>query len=148
MASPVKARRVIVHDLAHARAAVGAAADVGAPVTLMSAPGAAGYLGAQVFRHMIIRARRERPGVQATSVLDCGDDVGLALGAIRQRVEGVRVRASRPVRRRLAEIAVRAGVHLDAERGTALDLLDAADPAAACRAWLGRGKRPPRAHTS
>ena len=49
-------RPIIVHSLEDAEAALAAAADLGVPVTLRSAPGAARYLGATVFRDMISEA--------------------------------------------------------------------------------------------
>ncbi len=56
-------RAVIVHNLAHTRAALAAASALEAPVTLMSAPGAAAYLGAGYFQAMIEEARAEFPSV-------------------------------------------------------------------------------------
>ena len=41
----MKDRPVIVHNLEDARTAVRVAAELGCPVTLWSAPGAAAYLG-------------------------------------------------------------------------------------------------------
>ena len=129
-------RRIIVHDLDHARAAVAAARKLGVGVTLVSAPGAAAYLGAGVFRHLVTEAAAAFPGAAVRAVLDCGADPGLALNALRLGVEAVRVDVPAPVRARLSDIAKRMGAALDEDEGAGLDLLDEADPPAACRAWL------------
>ncbi len=129
-------RRIIVHDLKHARAALAAAEELGVGLTLVSAPGAAAYLGAAVFRHMIAEAGSEHPEVPLRAVLDCGGDPGLVLNALRQGIEAVRVQAPPKVCKRLADIARRWGAVLDTDRGEALDLIDEKDPVAACRAWL------------
>jgi hypothetical protein len=132
-------RAVVVHSLAHAVAALKAAAEAGAGVTLVSAPAAAGYLGPGVFREMIAEARRRHPDVPVRAVLDCGDEPGFALAAFRSGIEAVRVDVPPDVRRRLADIARKSGAVLDDGRAPALDLLDCADPYAAAKRWLAEG---------
>ena len=129
-------RAVIVHSLDHALAALAAAHGTGAAVTLRSAPGAAAYLGASVFRDMVAEAALAFPAVPLTAVLDCGNDPGLALNALRQRIGALRLDASADVRRRVADIAAQTGAVLDGDLGPALDLFAVADAEAACRAWL------------
>jgi len=128
---------IVIHNLAHARAALAAAAEAGVPVTLISAPAAAAYLGAAVFREIVATARREVPGAEATAVLDCGDARGLALNALRHGLKAVCLKAPADVLARVADIARQLdAVVLERVEGPALDLLDAADPLAACRQWL------------
>lgn len=127
---------VIVHNLDHARAAMTAAAELGVAVTLLSPPAAAAYLGAAVFRHMIAEAARDRPGLEYRAVLDCGGDAGLALGALRQGIEVVRLEATEEVRAKVADIAAQSGAALDEDVGPALDLAAEDDPGEALRAWL------------
>ncbi len=129
-------RPIIIHHLGHAVAALGAAKALGVPVTLRSAPGAAAYLGAAVFRDMIAAALGQVPGVEARAVLDCGDAPGHALNALRQGVTAVRLDAPSKVRARVDEIAGQLGAALDEDAAPALDLLDADDPGAASRDWL------------
>ena len=129
-------RPVIVHSLDHARAALAAADGLGAAVTLRSAPGAAAYLGASVFRDMVAEAALAFPDIPHTAVLDCGNDPGLALNALRHGVEALRLDAPADVRRRVADIAAQSGAVLDEDATTALDLFAVADADAACRAWL------------
>jgi hypothetical protein len=135
------ARAIVVHDLAHGRAAFAAAAELGVPVTVMSAPGAALSLGVGYFAALIATLRREFPAVAATAVLDCGDAPGLALAALRHGVEGVRVKAPRAALARIADIAKQSGGALVTGRVAALDLAGVEDAAAACRAWLARPAR-------
>lgn len=140
-------RPVVVYDLAHAMAALQAASELGVPVTLRSAPGAADYLGSGGFRAIVELARERWPDVPVSAVLDCADAAGHALGAFRIGIPAVRFRGSRAVRRKLADIAAQQGARLDDDRRKALDLLGSPDPLAACRAWLsgsaGRGGRRP-----
>jgi fructose/tagatose bisphosphate aldolase len=127
----------VVHALDHALAAVAACAERGLPVTLVSAPGAAAYLGAQVFREMVAEAGWTHPEVKVTAVLDCGEDVGLALQALRHGLKVIRLTAAHETRAKVADIAAQTGARLaDEHDKAALDLLGAADPLAACRDWL------------
>ena len=143
----MKNKPIIVHGLKDAKAAVAVASDLGVPVTLRSAPGAARYLGATVFRDMIQEAQRLHPGVAVTAVFDCGDDPGLALGALRHGLKVIRVSLSGEVRERIAGIAAQSGGRLEEEGPDnggaacaagepALDLLDTNDPEAAVWSWL------------
>lgn len=131
-------RPIIVHDIDDARAAVAVAAELGlASLTLRSAPGAARYLGATVYRDIVRAAGRDHPGVAVTAIFDCGADPGLALGALRHGLKVIRIDAAGEVRARIADIAAQSGARLDdAGAMPALDLLDADDRTAAVRAWL------------
>ena len=77
----MRRRAITVHCLDHARTALVAARDLDVKVTLASAPGAAAYLGAAVFREIIEAAVRTVPGARFDAVLDCGDQ-GLTSPAI------------------------------------------------------------------
>jgi hypothetical protein len=67
---------VVVHDRAQAEAALAAAAEVGCAIWLRSAPGAAGYAGVGY-----LKALGDVLGHEI--VVDCGDDAGLAMAALR-----------------------------------------------------------------
>jgi hypothetical protein len=137
----MKARPIIVHDLEDARAALSVAAEIGVTaLTLRSAPGAARYLGATVYRDMVAEAARGSTGVAVTAVFDCGGDAGLALGALRHGLKVVRLAAGDEARRRVAEIAAATGARLDDGDPPVLDLLGAGDRRAAVRAWLTAGE--------
>src|SRR5260221_10075180 len=129
--------RIIIHSLAHARAALDAGAARGVPVTLASAGGAGGYAGPLWFKALIEAALRDHPGVSAAAVLDCGDEPGTTLGALRAGIKQVRFTGAGEVRERLAAIAAALGATLESgEAMPALDLLDAPDPTPLCPAYL------------
>jgi fructose/tagatose bisphosphate aldolase len=132
----VTGRAIIVHSLDHALAALAAAHGLGMAVTLRSAPGAAAYLGASVFRDMTAEAGHAFPDVPVTAVLDCGNDPGLALNALRQGIKALRLDVAPDVRVRVADIAAQTDAVLDGALVPALDLLAVAEAEAACRAWL------------
>ena len=71
-------RPIIVHSLEDAEAALAAAADLGVPVTLRSAPGAARYLGATVFRDIAAQSGArvdfgDEDSIEALDLLDLDD---------------------------------------------------------------------------
>jgi hypothetical protein len=134
--STAPGRPIIVHDLAQAKLALRVSAELGVPVTLRSAAGAAGYLGPAYFRALIEAAEAAAPGAKATWVLDCGDAAGQALGALREGLKVIRVRLPTRVRRKIADIARQHSARLDDDRRKALDLLDHPHGEAACRQWL------------
>ncbi len=123
----MKDRPIIVHSLEDARTAVAVAEDLALPVTLRNAPGAAAYLGAQVFRDMIAEAAAPHPATEVTAVFDCGEDPGLALGALRHGLKVIRINAPLETREKIADIARQTGARLEQTPSPALDLLEAPD---------------------
>jgi hypothetical protein len=133
--------RIIVHSLDHARAALDAAAALGVTVTLASAVGAGGYAGPLWFKALIEAALRDHPGMSAAAVLDCADEPGTTLGALRAGIKRVRFTGGDEVRERIAAVAAQLGATIESGAPPpALDLLDARDPARLCRAYLAGNK--------
>ena len=100
-----------------------AAAEAGHSVVLTSAPGAGIYGGPGWWRELIAAARAAVPGTEATALLDCGDDAGAALAAIRAGAEGVIFTGLREVAERLVDIASQSSCRIFMERPAAvLDL--------------------------
>ena len=135
--TPTQRLAVVIHDLAQAKAALAAAAACGRPVTLVSAPGAAGFAGAPWFLKVVALAAAEQPAATYDAVLDCADRPGHVLAALRQGAEAVRFSGSKATAAKLAAIAEASGARLVTGRIKAHDLRGLADPEAACRAWLG-----------
>lgn len=114
---------IIVHSLAHAVAALSAAAAAGRPVTLASAPDAGIYAGPGWFGALVAVARDAVPAAECTVLIDCGDDAGAAQAAIRAGIEGIVFTGRADVAERLADIATHYGARLLTVRPqAALDL--------------------------
>ncbi len=131
---------IMIHGLEQARAALAAAAELGQSVTLVSAPGAAGYAGARWFLKVVALAAAERPEARWKAVLDCADQPGHVLAALRQGAKSVRFTGPKAVAAKLTVIAEQSGACVLTGRLDALDLRGEADPLAACRAWLAGGR--------
>ncbi len=134
----IKTAAIVVHQPAHAEAALVAAEELERPVVLLSPPGAAAFMGAAYFQAMIADAMNAHPGVAVTAVLDCGDAAGLALGALRQGIGAVCFRGAPEVAARLREIAKQGRALVFEARPEALDLAGEDAAEGACRKWLGR----------
>lgn len=92
---------------------------------LASAQDAGGYAGPGWFSALVAVARETVPEARFSAFLDCGDNVGAALAAIRAEVEGVIFTGRAHLARRLAEIARQHGVRFETSRPQgALDLSD------------------------
>ena len=116
---------IVVHSLAHAVAALQAAAEAGRPVLLLSAVDAGLSAGAGWWREAIAAARASVPAARAAALLDCGDDAGAAQAALRAGVEAIVFTGSAEVAERLADIARQRGSQVRRERPkAALDLGD------------------------
>ena len=107
---------IVVHSLAQAIGALSAAARAGRSVALVSAPDAGGYVGPGWFKALVAAARDAVPVIRCSTFLDCGDNVGAALAAIRAEVEGIIFTGRPDVAYRLADIARQHSVCLKMER--------------------------------
>jgi hypothetical protein len=117
--------RIIIHSLFQATAALTASARAGRPVVLVSAPDAGGYVGPGWFKALVAAAREAVPDARCRSLLDCGDNVGAALAAIRTEVEGVIFTGRPDAAHRLADIARQLGIRFEIKRpADALDLVE------------------------
>jgi len=108
--------RAVVHSLAEARAACGAARGQERGVVLASPPGAAAYLGVAYFWALTEAVRAEFPGLAIEAVMDCGDDPGHALAALRTGFTSVALGGHRGARARVAAIARAMGARVVARR--------------------------------
>lgn len=140
---------IVVYGFEDAVAALTAAASLDRPVRLKSPFVVAASLGPQVAWSMFRQASAVVPEAVATWVLDCGDETGLALAALRVGVSEVQVAAPSAARARVEDIAAQLGARVTSDAGPVptLDLADAVDPLAACREWLeslGSGADPRR----
>ena len=114
-----------MHHLEQARAALAAAAAAGCPIQLRSAPGAAGYAGVGY-----LKALGEQAGQEL--LIDCGDDAGLVMAALRTGCRRLVFAGAEEVGRRLAEIAEQLGAELVAEaHAPEILILEPEDDAAA-----------------
>jgi len=119
-----RAPAIVIHSLAHAVAALAAAA-ADRPIILLSAPDAGIYAGCGWFKALVEVAREAVPAAPFIAMLDCGDDAGAAQGAIRAGIEAVIYIGRADVAARLAAIAAASGVRLlTARPAAALDLGD------------------------
>jgi len=107
---------VAVASLAEARAALEQGRAAGVGVTLFSPPGAAAYLGVGFFWALVEAARADVPGVEVEAVMDCGDDPGWALAALRTGFKAVVLGGHPGARRRVAAIAKALGARVLLQR--------------------------------
>ena len=114
---------IIIHSLPHAVVALSAAAAASRSVLLVSPPDAGIYAGPGWFRDVLRAANEAVPEARFGAFLDCGDDAGAVMGAIRAGVRGIVFTGPAAVAARLADIAAQSGARLATERpAAALDL--------------------------
>ena len=138
----MKPRVIIIHSLEHARAAVTAAAQCRAPVTISSAPFAAAYAGAIWFRKVVEKAVAERPDMPpgcVTAVLDCGDEPGLAMSALRQGMKILHYSGNTASYRKIAAIAAELGAEVWKGKMDSLEQRAVNNVKESCRQWLENG---------
>ena len=126
-------REIVIHSLDHARAALAAAAALGVPVTLASAPDAALQAGPAWFKAVIEAACEDHPKAAVTAILDCGDAPGAVMAALRLGLAQLRFDGAAAVRAKLEGMGARFARPAD----QVLDLLEIKEAEMACTAFLG-----------
>lgn len=111
---------LVVRSAAEASAALALAGEQ--RVLLLSAPGAAGFLGAVGWRALLAEAVVAAPGTPFDNALCCADAPGLALAALRAGCRGLVLDAACPAFAQVAGAAAELGALLLPERPAALDL--------------------------
>lgn len=129
---------IVVHDIEHARVAVGVAKELGKPVTLLSAPAAASAVGPAWFAALVREVRAEFPDVEVEAILDCDRAAGRAMAALQTGFNGIVFTGTTATLLKLADLGEDQRCTLYDERPKAIDLLGQKDPAGACRAWLSK----------
>jgi hypothetical protein len=107
----------MIRSLAEAVAALEGAA--GRSIILVSAPDAGIYAGPGWWTALIEAARDAVPAARFSSALDCGDEPGAAMAAIRAGAESVIFTGRADVSERLSAIAAASGARLLTERPAA-----------------------------
>jgi hypothetical protein len=112
----------------------------GAPITLLSAPGAVLFAGCLWWREVVRQARAIVPDANATDILDCADASGLAVSALRLGQQAVVLSDQAPGYSSVLAIAHDLGAQVLPMAPPALDL---AERGAARRldAWLAGDTR-------
>jgi hypothetical protein len=135
---------VTVHAAAEAALALSLAGKRG--VLLLSAPGAAGYLGPDWFLGIIVAAAAAAPGVPHKPVLDCADAPGQALGALRAGLRDLVLDSACPAFAQVAAAAAELGGRVRTVRPASLDLgaldLSRAGARTKLAKWLSDAGRP------
>ena len=131
-----KTKTITIHSLEHACAALSAATRLSCPVILQSAPGGAGNLGAMVFIQVITQATRQYPQARFIAILDCADDAGLALNALRNGVKYISVDLDGQALMRISDIAQQSGAAVMEINPLALDLKDVNCSVTVISDWL------------
>ena len=116
---------IVIHSLAHAVAALSAAAEAGRTIIVASAPGAGIYGGPGWWRELLTAARDAVPTARVITLLDCDDDPSAAQAAIRAGIEAIVLTGRADVAERVADVAGQRGTRLFTNRpATDLDLGD------------------------
>ena len=136
-------RPIIIHDLNDAMVAISIASQLESQVTLKNAPGTANFFGPQVFKEIVEQAKAKYKRASVRAIFDCGEDVGMALRALRHGVKLIRIKAPRETLKKISSIATKLQAQIDLPQSTlsegtlsSLNLLDLDDAEGAIKNWL------------
>lgn len=127
---------LIFHSFDHVRAALSAARDLGRPILLLTAPGAAAAVGANVLKVMVDDAAALVPGAAFDVLIDCGNQPGTAMGALRAGWRHLAFQGDAAVQPKIADLARQHSATLETAVPPARDLGGQRHPDKAVRAWL------------
>ena len=127
---------ILIHGIGGLRAALEAAYALDRALTVLSIPGAAGSAGPAWFHALVQAGKAEFPNVHLTGVLDCADQPGHALAALRAGCRDLLLHDSVPAWPRVQAIAEAPAARLYRSSGPVFDPRFFREPIGACREWL------------
>ena len=128
---------VIVHGPDHIEAAFSAAEASGRALCVLVAAWAGAAYGPLYLAAAVDAARARHPQAEVRIALDCADDAGAAMAALRCGWRRLAFGGRADVRARIAGMAEAQGARLiESHRGPVLDLAGEAAPEAALARWL------------
>lgn len=127
---------IVVHGWKHVSAALQAAREARAAVTLISPAGGSYTHGAAFWAAIVQRARELFAEADAEIVLDCDGAPGHTMAAFRVGLKTVAFAGNAVAATRLMDIAQRHDARLIERPQAHLDLIHSRDPLAACEALL------------
>ena len=131
-------RHVVFHSLSHATAALGAALQSSASVSLCTARGAVRYAGPDYLFDIVRLAAAETNNhgdPEANALIDCRDEPALVFAALRVGWRGVIYSGPKAYRHEVDAAVASYRATLVTRVPRTLDLLDESDPVAACLKW-------------
>jgi hypothetical protein len=116
------------HDRSHVEAALAAATDGNVEVALITPMGGAASVGPEVYLEMYRGGHARFPNTKSTAMIDCGDDAGMAMRALRCGWRHLVFTGRHDVRQKLQDIAGQLDGRMEPSRPPTIDLLAARDP--------------------
>ena len=117
------------HSLSHVDAALGAAAGSKVSVALVTPPGAAATGGPEIYLEMYRQGHEHFPETETNAVIDCGNDAGIAMRALRCGWRDLVFTGDDDVRQKLQDMLGQLGGTLGRSRPHTIDLIASSDPA-------------------
>ncbi len=127
------------HSRRQAATALAAGHEAGAPILLVTAPGAAAHAGPEFLLEIYRTAKADVPDAQGDVLIDCGTDVGTAMRALRSGWRQMIFAGDDTVRGKIIDMAEQMDCVVHDARPETTDLNDAGDPAWACRQAIALG---------
>ncbi len=125
-----KARLVIVHHAKQVRLTCAVAACSNNQPVLLTPPGAAAHAGVAYLKELVGGAQ------SLEAIIDCGDDAGLAMAAIRAGWRDLHLCGDPEITAKIGDMLSQVGGRLHRSLPPPLDLGSADDPEAELMTWL------------
>ena len=119
----------IFHSLSHVDAALGAAAGSKTSVALVTPPGAAATGGPEIYLEMYRQGHAHFPETETKAVIDCGDNVGIAMRSLRCGWRDLVFTGDGDVWIKLQDMLSQLSGTLRRSRLPTIDLIASSDPA-------------------
>ncbi len=114
--------RFIFYSLSDALIVAKAAENAQKPVEIYSARNGVKSLGPDVFKSILELLKTAHPSAQITAVLDCGQNAGMALSALRRGVRDISVDLPDATREKVVDIATQLTGRVRSYPSDAVDL--------------------------
>tara|TARA_B100000586_G_C19940165_1_gene355182 strand:- start:55 stop:471 length:417 start_codon:yes stop_codon:yes gene_type:complete len=113
---------VVVHNYNQAFYAMKAASKIKKKIYILSPENAASYMGPLFFKKLLKKAEKSFPKVKYCEILNCNNDIGLALEAIQCGIKSIEIKCNQLVLKKIKNICKKEGVSVNNVNKKKLDL--------------------------
>lgn len=132
-------RPIVIHSLDDAKVALQIASELGTSIALISGAAPSNFGGVGWFKAVVDEASKTYPNVSMTAILDCRDNAGDVMEALRAGIKHVCFTGSVETTAKLQSMANKMHGKIHSGFTAALDLRNTQSPTATCRKWLEAG---------
>tara|TARA_Y100000590_G_scaffold469970_1_gene661027 strand:- start:1027 stop:1428 length:402 start_codon:yes stop_codon:yes gene_type:complete len=129
-------KTVIVYNFEQTCSAMKAAKKLKKKIYISSPDNAGSYMGPLFFKQLVFNASKLFPKVDYSEILNCSNDIGIALEAIECGIKNIEINCNKNIFEKIKNICKKKGVGINTINNKKLDLKNVKNTYDECLKWF------------